>query len=71
MIQTTLPRIFPPRLIKDEAVENLVEMVCLVDGGTMSLRATMRSYIVSSVRESDSTDDRETEEEEREDIGEP
>jgi len=70
-IQTTLPKTFPLRLKSEEVDDSLEEMACLVDGGTMSLRAVTRSYSVSSVGKSDSTDEREAEEDVREDAGEP
>jgi len=46
-----------------------VDIECLVDGGTMSLRAVIRSYRDSSAGKSDSTDERDTEEEVREEAG--
>lgn len=56
-IQTMLPMTFPLILTNDAALENLVEMLCLVVGGTMSTNALMRSYKFSSAESSEETEE--------------
>ena len=58
--QTMFPIILEPRLTYDAVCANVVVMLCLVVGGTMSLRATTRSKN-DSLNDSESTDDRDSE----------
>lgn len=53
IIQTMLPMTFPLVLTNDAAFKTLVEMLCLVVGGTMSTSALMRSYKFSSAESSE------------------
>ena len=55
--QTMFPIILEPRLTYDAVCTNVVLMLCLVVGGTISLRATTRSKNDSSVDGSESTDE--------------
>jgi len=70
--QMTFPAIFVVRLRKDAVFESLEVREWRVVGGTMSLRAARRSRSDSSTGESDSdsTEERDTEEEVCEDAGE-
>lgn len=58
--QTMFPIILEPRLTNDAVCTNVVLMLCLVVGGTISLRATTRSKNDSSTV-SDSTDESDSE----------
>ena len=64
--QMTFPAILVVRLKKEAVFETFEAMECRVVGGTMSLSAEIRSRRDSSTGESESTEEREMEEEVRE-----
>ena len=55
--QTIFPMILEPRLTYEAVCASVVTMLCLVVGGTISLRATTRSKNDSSTDGSESTDE--------------
>lgn len=59
--QTMFPIILEPRLTNDAVCKNVVLMLCLVVGGTISLRATTRSKNDSLKDGSESTDESDSE----------
>jgi len=59
--QTMFPMILEPRLTNDAVCTNVVLMLCLVVGGTISLRATTRSKNDSLKDGSESTDESDSE----------
>jgi len=59
--QTMFPIILEPRLTYEAVCMRVVEMECLVVGGTISLRATTRSKNDSSTDGSESTDESDSE----------
>lgn len=66
---TIFPTTFEARLTKEAVFKTRVEMLCRVVGGTMSLRAVMRSKRDSSTDASESREDREAELDVRDDEG--
>ena len=58
--QTMFPTILEPRLTYDAVCASVVVMLCLVVGGTISLRATTRSKN-DSLTSSESTDESDAE----------
>ena len=58
---TMLPMTFELFLTKEAVFERRVEMLCLVVGGTMSLRAARRSKKDSSTETSESTEESDAE----------
>jgi hypothetical protein len=67
--QTTFPTTFEARLTKEAVLKTRVEMLWRVVGGTMSLRAVMRSKRDSSTDASESREEREAELDVRDDEG--
>ena len=59
--QTMFPIILEPRLTYDAVRTNVVLILCLVVGGTISLRATTRSKNDSLIDSSESTDESDSE----------
>lgn len=59
--QTMFPIILEPRLTYEAVCATVVAMLCLVVGGTISLRATTRSKNDSSMDGSESTDESDSE----------
>jgi len=59
--QTMFPIILEPRLTYEAVCANEVAMLCLVVGGTISLRATTRSKNDSSTDGSESSDESDSE----------
>jgi len=59
--QTMFPTILEPRLRYEAVCANVVVMLCLVVGGTISLRATTRSKNDSLADGSESTDESDSE----------
>jgi len=62
-IHTMFPMTLPLILTNEVALETLLEMRCLVVGGTMSTSAFKRSYNVSSADSSEEIDDKDSWEE--------